>query len=491
MVEAFKPVDVYPCTVDEERWTWDTSIRCLFGHLCSGTISSHDKEMGLLKDDKLTSRKTPKRQRDGSSSQDYSGISTQEDEGPDQEHDQDVTLVEPTKPNRMTNRTYAVPEPQERLRKRSRTSQESVRDPVRYSTPQMTLSSSSTSSECPHSRQKCAEGSKKIDVSRKYALSNTLSSKRQRNDLRSSFEGWLKTPGSKPKWPTQGDVDPTLQLTSELTTAVFSSRKTINRESRDHSPSAKPLSKDKNTGKEYHCRWEMCNETFDLLPKLCQHVFQNHEPNGNTGPPSGYTCLWGMCSKPKAPIYHTKELWMNHLEKFHNLNGLRMPRKARCKKDRAPQTDTRVCHDLAFSPTADRADDTQNSYSDRQQDPAGTQARPISLSSQKTSSSATASSLSLQNHSNVDDQEITLDNEPAHESQDSHLSVSTSAFESQPLQDQQYTTDDHRSSTEMQLKDIKYRKEAYKAAKGTSGLAWGEVDMVSSSGGHGELEMEI
>ena len=42
---AFRPIDVYPCTADEENWSWDMSVENLFGHLCSGTTFAHDRRM--------------------------------------------------------------------------------------------------------------------------------------------------------------------------------------------------------------------------------------------------------------------------------------------------------------------------------------------------------------------------------------------------------------------------------------------------------------
>jgi hypothetical protein len=45
LVAALKPKDVYPCTVDEEKWTLAVSMRSLFGHLCSGDHFAHDEEM--------------------------------------------------------------------------------------------------------------------------------------------------------------------------------------------------------------------------------------------------------------------------------------------------------------------------------------------------------------------------------------------------------------------------------------------------------------
>ncbi|KAL8850569.1 MAG: hypothetical protein Q9221_004526 [Calogaya cf. arnoldii] len=43
-------MDVYPCVTDEEDWTPEISIEGLFGHVCTGTIFSHDREMQLIHD---------------------------------------------------------------------------------------------------------------------------------------------------------------------------------------------------------------------------------------------------------------------------------------------------------------------------------------------------------------------------------------------------------------------------------------------------------
>lgn len=42
---AFRPKDIYPCTVDPASWNEDVSIQRLFGHLCSGNDFSHDAYM--------------------------------------------------------------------------------------------------------------------------------------------------------------------------------------------------------------------------------------------------------------------------------------------------------------------------------------------------------------------------------------------------------------------------------------------------------------
>ncbi|EEA21635.1 DNA repair protein, putative [Talaromyces marneffei ATCC 18224] len=45
LVQAFKPKDVFPCTVDEKNWNESVSMEGLFGHLCSGKRFSYDRHM--------------------------------------------------------------------------------------------------------------------------------------------------------------------------------------------------------------------------------------------------------------------------------------------------------------------------------------------------------------------------------------------------------------------------------------------------------------
>ncbi|WEW58316.1 hypothetical protein PRK78_003784 [Emydomyces testavorans] len=58
LVEAFRPKDVYPCTVDADSWTESVSMQNLFGHLCSGTVFPHDNEMrDVLRQNEFRPRK--------------------------------------------------------------------------------------------------------------------------------------------------------------------------------------------------------------------------------------------------------------------------------------------------------------------------------------------------------------------------------------------------------------------------------------------------
>ena len=59
-MRVFKPRDVYPCTTDLQSWDEDGSIRTLFGHLCSGTIFAHDREMAEIQDHRLPSKRRRK-----------------------------------------------------------------------------------------------------------------------------------------------------------------------------------------------------------------------------------------------------------------------------------------------------------------------------------------------------------------------------------------------------------------------------------------------
>ncbi|KAF2112199.1 beta-lactamase-like protein [Lophiotrema nucula] len=69
LVEAFKPKDVFPCTVDEERWTPEFSVCSLFGAYCSADIFRHDTEMMVLHKSKTDREKQGKRDLEQSSTQ--------------------------------------------------------------------------------------------------------------------------------------------------------------------------------------------------------------------------------------------------------------------------------------------------------------------------------------------------------------------------------------------------------------------------------------
>ncbi|TPX21520.1 hypothetical protein DIZ76_015479 [Coccidioides immitis] len=68
LVSAFRPKDVYPCTVDAGSWTESVSMENLFSHLCLGSIFAHDAEMrAIVKQDESRPRKKVRRNSDASS----------------------------------------------------------------------------------------------------------------------------------------------------------------------------------------------------------------------------------------------------------------------------------------------------------------------------------------------------------------------------------------------------------------------------------------
>ena len=63
LVAAFKPRDVFPCTVDETTWNPELSIKTLFGELCSARIFRHDVEMMHIFKARQINSETQKRDR--------------------------------------------------------------------------------------------------------------------------------------------------------------------------------------------------------------------------------------------------------------------------------------------------------------------------------------------------------------------------------------------------------------------------------------------
>jgi len=500
LVESFSPVDIYPCTVDEDSWTWDASIRSLFGHLCSGSVFAHDNEMVLLQRGKLASHK-PKRRRDESSSQDYLGNLRRECVDSDERLGQEAVRIEPTMFDQNQN-SRSPNERQERPRKRSRTSQESVRNLTECPTQPIGLRSSNVPSVCPHASQQSTNGPGKTSASRKPILSNDPSPSNTIDDIRNSMKSWLETPGSNTKPLSQGEFGPTFQPMSEISVAASTPTNNIEVRPRTSHFSVEASLRDNSKEKEYRCRWQTCIETFELLPKLRQHIFQDHLTAGNVGQPSSYVCLWGNCSRPDTPAYPTEESRIDHLNASHHSNRTQIASNKIQKIDRSlamQSSDSQDSKEHAVGPLTDLANNNEDSNSARLQDPTGTQACPISLSSQATSNPALPASLFQTVYPSIEDADLASSTESGHEFpeyQDSQLSVSTSTFESQPLQplytqDEQHTANERYPNPEISAQKVQNRKEAYRAARGRWGLGWANLELLSSGGGHGQLEMDL
>ncbi|CAG7918296.1 unnamed protein product [Penicillium olsonii] len=63
LVAAFRPKDLYPCTVDSAKWNENVSMERLFGHLCSDRRFSHDTHMRQIKEDEIRDSRPTKRAR--------------------------------------------------------------------------------------------------------------------------------------------------------------------------------------------------------------------------------------------------------------------------------------------------------------------------------------------------------------------------------------------------------------------------------------------
>lgn len=63
LIAAFKPRDVFPCTVDEATWTPELSMKALFGEYCSAQSFRHDAEMMRIFKARQIHSETQKRDR--------------------------------------------------------------------------------------------------------------------------------------------------------------------------------------------------------------------------------------------------------------------------------------------------------------------------------------------------------------------------------------------------------------------------------------------
>jgi hypothetical protein len=57
LVAILRPMDIFPCTVDELNWVPDLSMHSLFGEYCSASIFRHDVEMSRLHEARIQRRK--------------------------------------------------------------------------------------------------------------------------------------------------------------------------------------------------------------------------------------------------------------------------------------------------------------------------------------------------------------------------------------------------------------------------------------------------
>ena len=442
--------------------------------------------MSLLKG--VTAVSSPlKRRRDQSGLHNYPGSSTEEGVSPDEERNHNAARIASAISGEILSSISVITESKARPRKRSHANHGRVEISNQFPTPRMTVASSIVSSEWSPASEQYNGDSTKITASGPCSTSDLFVINKL-NDIRNSFDGWLQSMSSKAKPLGQGDASPTVQLMSEMSAQAFAPEPKIEVEPRDCKRDIEPSFRHNNKRPEYPCRWSACNEAFGSISQLRRHVTNDHQTIDHCYQPSRYICLWGRCSWSRILAFATKELWMDHLDTSHCLIGLQAPRNGE-KNPEKPVSSSPESQDLSLRSPTDSNQKIEGLGSDRPQGPAGTQADPIALSSQETSSSTVA----LFDTKDSDDYESSPSNATAQESQESHLSLSTSAFESQSSGhlNPKHRPKDLHANTERSTKKLKHRKEAYRAARRTGGLGWAETELVSSSGGHGELEEEL
>lgn len=131
-MEAFNPVDVYPCTTDEETWHSDISMEALFGHVCSGDVFVHDQEMMALEDRRAASRAQKRSAEEAESIAD--GVTaSQRTEGSQDLVDPDATLVDTDSDAVHRQILDGLQEGIEQSRKRQRTQQPSSTEQIENS----------------------------------------------------------------------------------------------------------------------------------------------------------------------------------------------------------------------------------------------------------------------------------------------------------------------------------------------------------------------
>lgn len=76
LIGALKPKDVYPCTVDEETWNLDVSMRSLFGQFCSAVHFRHDEEIKEVYELRIEQQRVEKRNAETQASHDESNVTS-------------------------------------------------------------------------------------------------------------------------------------------------------------------------------------------------------------------------------------------------------------------------------------------------------------------------------------------------------------------------------------------------------------------------------
>ena len=184
---------------------------------------------------------------------------------------------------------------------------------------------------------------------------------------------------------------------------------------------------------DYQCQWLACSRTFGSRSGLRQHVLGQHMVGTRHKGIARFECMWTGCQSLEDNVFSSREAWEEHMDTQHYCHAVTGPVL------------------LANEPDQ----------------PGGTEDQPIELSDGPDSDG---------------DEGSTTNTELTYDDEESQLSISDSAFDSQ------HATHPTRRSAGNR---IFHRKEAYKAAIGRGERDWAMYSPFPSSNAEVEQEMEL
>lgn len=270
---------MYPCSVDEMSWTKDTSIKSLFGHLCSGTIFAHDNEM-LATRNQCDRSQTCERENSeslGSTNlnifSDKSAYSNENDHG-----------VIPS--NRLKRSKPALPVDMQNTQR----------------------SSAMAGKLCNETKSTIAT---LLPNARQYA--------QRLRAIKDSFDAWLDQPESMKTLIRPTNFKGTQE--SQSTASGSTPHSHFTPEPTDSDPGFKLLSTAVRDKVQFECGWVECKDSFDVRSRLRPHVKVCHLAKTIIGDHETYSCLWRGCNSSNDLFFQNQSSWEDHLDREHGLGA--------------------------------------------------------------------------------------------------------------------------------------------------------------------------
>lgn len=345
LVKIFKPMDIYPCTVDEMSWDKNVGMETLFGHLCSGNIFTHDIEMNVLLESRAAYR-GKKRPLDNSQDMQTSDAGDDDD------------------------------------RSSSGSTQASVKD---RGQPKIELIRASVTKRprktCDAKEQKAPEHTP-VGVQTITTTSPTTSDERRVRAIRTSFDTRLDR--NTAISPSDGRDGPAEVFESSLPNGITHKLSV-------HETKAQvsiPCRRDNLNAYEYHCQWLACCRLFPVLSQLHHHVLSEHLIGTRRNGATRFGCMWTSCRSLGTIEFPSEEAWEEHMNSQHYDSGESQPDPL---LDMLAQSGTES--KLRSSSTVNHAThlELQRGYVSPQ--PGATQNQPIELSDGSDSDEASSADL--------------------------------------------------------------------------------------------------